>query len=1091
VTPSTHKLLTLLQTFAAKLTDVYALPVPCNPEDQLKGPVGTLVEGTGGRLGLAVVTVTEVQEKEIFGRPDMGVTVGGLLTGHIELKAPGKGADPKKLKGPDRVQWEKFRDLPNLLYTDGNEWALYRNGEREGKLLRFSGDVASDGEDAVTEADSEALQELFRDFFRWEPVVPSSPKGLAELLAPLCRLLRGNVQEALQVPGSALATLAADWRIYLFPDADDQQFADAYAQTLTYALLLARLSGETNMTPSEAAKGLRRGHRLLADTLKILGDEEACAEIKVPVELLERVIAAVDVVALSRKSKGDPWLYFYEDFLAAYDPKMRKDRGVYYTPVEVVQAQVRLVAELLENRFGAPDSFADPKVITLDPACGTGTYVLAALRHSLEKIAAAKGAGMKVQAATTAAARMHAFEILVGPYAVAHLRLTQLLVAEEGTLPDDGVHVYLTDTLESPFAPPQPHLPITYRRLGEEHKRAKKVKAETPVMVCLGNPPYDRQTIDEEHKGEKRKGGWVRFGDKEGRTKEGKLPILHDFLAPLEPLGLGIHAKNLFNDYVYFWRWALWKVFENKGGPGIVSFITASSYLRGSGFAAMRQVMRQTFDELWIIDLEGDNLGARKTENVFAIQTPVAIAVGVRGEKARPKTPAVVRYTKVEGTSEGKLARLAEVDGFADLTWQTCPDDWTATFLPVPDTPYKKWPLLTDLFPWQENGMSFFRSWPIAESKEVLEKRWKALFSDSADRKLLFKESRDRKVTRQYLALGDSATRLPAIATLSGGDPAPAIQRFAFRSFDRQWAITDSRVGDFLRPVLHQTYGPRQVFLTSLLSEVLGEGPAAVTTAYIPDYHHFRGSFGGAHVIPLWRDAVGTKANVTKGVLPLLSATYGRDVTAEELFAFAYAVLATPRYVSHFWEELRNPGPRLPLPKDGKLFSKLAAAGRELVWLHTFGERFVPAGKREGEVPQGKAKCLVGTPTSAADYPEDYEYDPSTQELRVGKGRFGGVRREVWEYGVSGLQVVESWLGYRMKKRSGKKSSPLDEIRPTSWSFDGELLELLWVLDATVDRLPKLDALMTELLATGHLPATAFPSPTDAERQGSRPGTLL
>jgi hypothetical protein len=298
-------------------------------------------------------------------------------------------------------------------------------------------------------------------------------------------------------------------------------------------------------------------------------------------------------------------------------------------------------------------------------------------------------------------------------------------------------------------------------------------------------------------------------------------------------------------------------------------------------------------------------------------------------------------------------------------------------------------------------------------------------------------------------------------------------------------------VVDRPNPSLWQSYGPKQVFLTSLLTEVLGEGPAAVATALIPDLHHFRGSFGGAHVVPLWRDAAGTKANVTEGVLPLLSGTYRRDVTAEELFTFSYAVLATPRYVRHFWEELRNPGPRLPIPKDKKLFSRLAKEGRELVWLHTFGERFVPAGKAAGQVPTGKASCLVGTPTTAADYPEDYEYDPSTQELRVGKGRFGRVRREVWEYGVSGLQVVDSWLGHRMKKRSGKKSSPLDDIRPDSWQFDGELLELLWVLDATVDRLPVLANLFDELMSADHLPAAPFPTPTDAERQGPKPTLTL
>lgn len=383
--------------------------------------------------------------------------------------------------------------------------------------------------------------------------------------------------------------------------------------------------------------------------------------------------------------------------------------------------------------------------------------------------------------------------------------------------------------------------------------------------------------------------------------------------------------------------------------------------------------------------------------------------------------------------------------------------------------------------------MSFFRAWPIAENKEVLEKRWDALLAVS-DRKILFKESRDRKVTREYPALDGISDKMPALSTLLPDAPPPTTRRFAFRSFDRQWAITDPRVGDFLRPVLHQTYGKRQIFLTSLLTEILGEGPAAVTTAYIPDYHHFRGSFGGAHIVPLWRDTGGSKANVTEGVLPLLSETYGRDVTAEDLFAFAYAVLATPSYVRQFWEELRTPGPRLPIPKDNGLFSRLAEIGRELIWLHTFGERFVPAGKKVGRVPDGKARCLTGTPTTPADYPEDYEYDPSRREIRVGKGIFGEVRHDVWEFSISGLQVVESWLGYRMKKRAGKKSSPLDDIRPASWQFDGELLELLWVLDATIDHLPALAALFGELMVAEHLPATVFPVPADAERQGPSPG---
>ncbi len=1071
-----------LEHFADEIAAKFALPLAFNPEDQLKGPISALLERAGGELGLEVRAVTEVPVSEIGGRPDVGITVKLLLAGHIELKAPGKGANPARFKGNDRKQWQKFKDLPNLIYTDGNEWALYRTGERVGKAIRFSGDITADGRSAVNSNDAQALSGLLQDFLRWHPILPSTPRALANALAPLCRLLRTDVLEALQNPNSNLTLLAADWRKYLFPDADDSQFADAYAQTLTYALLLARLSGAgDDLSIPSAAKTIRAGHTLLADALKILGDNQARQEIEAPVALLERVIAAIDPGALAQKSKGDPWLYFYEDFLAAYDPKMRKDRGVYYTPVQVVQAQVRLVAQLLEKRFGADYSFVDPNVITLDPAAGTGTYILTALQHGLEQVASVKGPGIRANEATRAAGNLYAFEILVGPYTVAHLRLTQQVLAENGQLPSEGVHVYLPDTLESPNQPP-PKFPLLYKGLAEEHEHARKVKAEVPVLVCMGNPPYDRQQIDPERQDEiKRKGGWVRYGDNE--DSEG---ILCDFIAPLESLGLGVHAKYLYNDYVYFWRWALWKVFEGKESRGIVSFITASSYLRGPGFSGMRKVMRETFDEMWILDLEGDNLGARKSENVFAIQTPVAIAIGVRYNSPQPQIPATVHYTRFEGSQEQKLNALASVYQFEDLGWRECLSGWTDPFLPTSDKPYWNWPLLTDLFPWQENGMQFKRTWPIGETPEVLESRWEKLLNvPKTQRARLFHETRDRKASKNYASIDDASTLLPAITELNqNAVPVPS-SRYAYRSFDRHWVLRDNRLCDFRRPTLLSVHSDKQIYMTSLLTKVLGDGPAAVATTLIPDLDHFC-KRGGRDVIPLWRDISATDANITAGLLDVLLYTYGQPVEPEDFFAYCYAILSTPRYVQRFWDELTIPGPRIPVTKDPTLFKQTVELGRRLLWLHTYGERFVPVSEKAGRVPPGMAKCKVGTPAGPQGYPESFSYAATNQELHVGEGIFDHVRPAVWEFSVSGLQVVESWLAYRMRQGAGKKSSPLDDIRPSAWQFDDELLDLLWVLDATVDLMPCVDEALHQILDSDLFQANEFPEPSDEERKGPR-----
>lgn len=962
------------------------------------------------------------------------------------------------------------------------EWALYRSGKLRILWPGFSGDIISDGGSAVSEDDVVTLHTLLIDFLNWEPIAPNSPKVLAEILAPICRLLRQDVLDAITDPDSNLAQLAQEWRAYLFPDADDARFADAYAQTLTYALLLARLSGETDLTTEKAAAALDSGHGLLAQTLRVLSQPEARAEIATAVDLLERIIRPVDPAKLQKR--GDPWLYFYEDFLSIYDPKLRKDYGVYYTPVQVIGAQVRLVSQLLEEQFGKNLSYADEGVVFLDPAAGTAAYPLGAIDFALEKAGERFGEGIQAAKASDCAVNFHAFEILVGPYAVGHLRLTQLISDYGGTLPKDGIRVFLTDTLESPHAnPPQPNL--FARKLTEEHRRAQEVKKHTRVLVCMGNPPYDREERDVDDVSEtQRKGGWVRHKDPDKPDEE---PILQDFIRPAVEAGAGVHVKNLYNDYVYFWRWALWKLYENPeaNGPGIISFITASSYLRGPGFVGMRQKMREAFDELWIIDLEGDNRGARKTENVFAITTPVAIAIGVRYEEAQPDKPATVRYSKITGTREEKLAKLDRVHSYDDLRWQECFKGWMQPFLPKGTGDYFAWPLLTDLFPWQHSGVQFKRTWPIGETRQLLEERWEAMLAKpSNERASLLRETDARKVQGEYPSFVGNHERLPAIARLEPGTPPLDPLPYAFRSFDRQWILPDVRLCDRPRPPLWLSHGENQIYLTSVLSDVLGLGPAAIATCLIPDLHHFRGR-GGKDVIPLYRDSEMAEPNVTKDLLNVLRQSLGKAIAPEDFLSYCYSVLSSRAYIETFSEELSNPGPRLPITKDTNLFWQAVELGRMLIWLHTFGERLVPAGKRLGEVTQGRARSIRGVSTKPDKYPDDFSFESTPQLLRVGDGEYGPVSEAVWNFSVSGFPVLYSWLNYRMKSGAGKTSSPLDDIRPERWTgeMEQELLEVIWVLEATINMYSGLEALFRSIIQAPTFATSELPTPSDAERR--------
>ena len=1045
--------------FAEYLRQIEALeeaPREGDPEAQLVPLVRRLLES----LEKGVRVVHEVRTG--LGRPDLGVKHRGLLVGFVELKAPGKGADPGRFQNPhDRRQWENFKNLPNLIYTDGRDFALFRQGDALLKV-RLNADK-----------DAAALEQLLLDFLCWKPQVPRNPEELARFLAPLTRFLREAVQEAVRTnPEGDLARLREEWRQTLLPGADEETFADAYAQLVAYGFLLARTldTGEEPLSLERALELLEGQYGLLMEALFLSNHPRVLAEIRPAYDLLRRSIQAVDPQVF-RGAKADPWLYFYEDFLAVYDPNLRRDMGVYYTPAPVVGAMVRLTDAVLKQGFGFSLGLAEEEVTLLDPATGTGTFLLAALEQALNSVAELYGEGMRGQYAAKVVNRLYGIELMVGPYAVAQLRLSQAIQAEGGRLPEGGLNLYLADTLEAPEAPPLEQ-PFFYERLAEERKKAADLKGKQPILVVLGNPPYDRVEGESEEE-RKKKGGWVLNGPRK------PYPLMEDFLHPVRTGGHGQHIKQIYNLYAYFWRFALWKVFEqDPGRGGVLCFITASSYLQGPAFAGMREHIRRVADEVYILDLGGEGRGAIREENVFNIQTPVAIALVARYGPEDRATPARVFYHRLAATTrEGKLQELVALTSLKEIPFREAPVEWQAPFFPEAGGEWATWPRLIDLFPWHHSGVQFKRTWPIGPTREVLKKRWNELLkAPPEERPRLFREERDRKAERQYPAV-HSPARLPPLSDLKPENPPEAIVRYGYRSFDRAWAIVDGRVCSYPRPPLWHTWGEKQVYLTSLLAGSLGKGPALTTSAYVPDLDHFHNR--GGRVFPLYRDREAQHPNLTQGLLELLGKTYDFFVSPEEFAAYVYAVLAHPAYTKRFTEELRTPGPRVPLTKDPSLFRRGVALGSELLWLHTYGERYGQG--RSWSAFRGKARW--GKAPSA--YPAGHRYDPATQTLQVGDGEVREVAPEVYEFEVSGFFPVRSWLGYRQRQRRGRSSSPLDGIVPADWTpeLGRELLELLWVLEGTLAVYPKQAQLLEDVLGGGLFETGELPTPGEEERQ--------
>ena len=890
----------------------------------------------------------------------------------------------------------------------------------------------------------------------------------------------------------------------LVADVNQERFADMCAQTLVYGVLSSRVTDPIAFGASPTLSSVPLTNPFLAAFFEQVHDQahdldlEGSGLDQLVADLRESNVEAILDQFGSTAKGGDPVIHFYEEFLKQYDRKMRADAGAFYTPQPIVEFIVRTVDELLRSRFGLEMGVADgatwatvaerngfavpdgvdavhPFVSMLDPATGTGTFLVAWLRRARESFKVQHPSGdWPSHLRSHVLPAMHAFELMLGPYAIAHLKVA-LELNDEGVT-DGDVCILLTDSLD--LADHELKFETMRDPVAVEGELAAELKASERFTVVIGNPPYDREQKVSGDTG-KRKGGVVRYGVK-GFTK----PLLDDVITPMQAAGLGKHVKNLYNDYVYFWRWAAWQATELPPGPGIVAFITASSYLDGVSMGGLRSLLRRDFDELWIVDLGGEGRGALVEENVFEIRTPVAIAFGVcTGSVSRASGgECEVRYMRVGGSREEKFDVLRSLRLTEEITTNV-PGLGLDTFTPRSTSDYATWPELIDIFPWIHSGCQVKRTWPISESTEVLERRWKALVTEVPRRRaILMKETRDRTIEATPSGLLGGG-RLKAIMRLTVGELPEGIERYGYRSFDRQWLIADHRLADFPRPELWRARGPHQIYLTTLTSTKLGRGPVLTVSPYVPDLDHFRGSYGAKNVMPLYRDRFGHEPNVPHGLLEAIGSAVGRPISVEDLAAYVHAILGTGAFSEMFADELaEGAGPvHVPITADAGLFSKAVSFGRDLLWWHTWGERF-GSGGRDGDLPEGLAREL----TPVHGYPDTFSYVAGEERLFVGTGSFGPIPASVWQFEVSGLKVLQSWVGYRMAVRKGRKSSPLDEVRPQRWTFSTELLELVSILQHTVQVTPVAAALLREIVDSPLMESKDCPSPTAAERKVPR-----
>jgi predicted helicase len=953
-----------------------------------------------------------------FGSPDFKITQVESIIGYVENKKIEENLD-KILKTDQIKKYQALSD--NILITNYIEWIWIKEGKiQQRETLCFLTDIEDKRKKLNTDK-VKAVEKLIKSFFSQAPKEIADSKKLAEALAIRAKLLKDFLLEELQRQEKGhnegrLFQLYETFKSFVFHELTIEEFADAFAQNLAYGLFLAKLNADTNsVNLYNAKKYIPSSFELIRELVNFLDelDNEEYRETKWIVEEVLTIMNNLDLKAIheslsfTKKKKDkdsdditikDPYVYFYEDFLASYDKQLRKSKGVYYTPPPVVNFIVRSIDEILKQSFKIKDGLADRnKVTVLDFAAGTGTFLVEVLQQIFENLP--KDSGKKdLLIKEHILKNIFGFEYLIAPYTIAHLKLSQFLKDNDYDLKaKERLQIFLTNTL-APIDLQQkiPLLPA----LTEESKQAQEVK-DKPILVITGNPPYSKKS--------KNNDPWIvnlvdAYKYVDGKRSKEKQSWFRD-------------------DYIKFIRFAQDKM--DKVEEGIVGVITNHAFINNVTMPGMRQSLMNTFDQIYILNLNGSAKqegklpdGITKDENVFDIEQGVAISFFIKRKGLDKK----VLYTDFWGTRRDKYLTCLK-ESIDSINWtELAPKTPDYYFVPKDEQhkdKYETFYSVADIFKiYSLPLMTGNDNITIHFTKQTLKKVLETFTEKSVEQiKTEFKIVKD---TSNWTV---SKAKTDVVNTKANKI---YYRNILYRPFDERITFYNGNNNGFhSRPqfkvcknMLFENIGlllPRQisktefrhVFCTRLIPEM-----CAISTATKEQNQLFPLYLYPDATIAATQQKVSREENFTQDFRNYIDKLYGKGKTPEQILGYIYAVLHSETYRTKYIEFLTDKFARIPFSNDKKVFDKLSKLGTELIEAHLL----------EAEIDSDLGD-FIGRGSNIVES-ISYSSEKKIGKIHINKTQyFNDVPLEVWEFQIGGYQVIDKFL----KERKNRGLS-IDEV---------------------------------------------------------------